>query len=296
MLKHKLYAVAGAAAAAGALALALGGVAQAMADPVTVTASPASFSGEVGNPISPVTVSISDSLTGATTVVSDNGTLPAGVTLGSNDVISGTPSAAGSGSATITATATLTDLSPSLLSDLTESGLADACSYTLNGPSSYTVSVTPNDPAGSGDTTTVTVSGLTVNPDGSYSYTIITTVTAGDGATVSTSSVSRTETAWEEVLLPGNGVGNTYTVTETCVGSTAIPYAIGANSAPSAPPASSAPSSGGSGSTVPTGGVQTGGGKPLSNPFVPIGGGIAAAALLTLAGAALIRRSHRQQS
>jgi hypothetical protein len=91
------------------------------------------------------------------------------------------------------------------------------------------------------------------------------------------------------IVEDGDQPSTTDTITEATFNG--VPLTCAAAPAPT-PSTSASPSASGKGST-PTGGVETGGGKPVSDPLVPIGVGIAAIAVLGLGVGAIRRRQHQ---
>jgi hypothetical protein len=83
--------------------------------------------------------------------------------------------------------------------------------------------------------------------------------------------------------------GNPNHVTPACVGTTTFKWTVSLT-APSPSPSSSSSSG-----SFPTGGVETGGGKPAGDPFLPFGIGLAGLAVVAIgaAGGIALRRQHQ---
>ncbi|WP_143765786.1 putative Ig domain-containing protein [Catenulispora acidiphila] len=179
----------------GSVSIGLGGNTLPAGNTVTVT-SPGSQSGTVGTAISALQIHATDSASGQTLSYSAAG-LPPGLSISSSGLVSGTPSASGTFTVTVTAT------------DSTGASGAASFTWTVGGGSGNVVSVT--NPGSQSGTVGTAISGLQIQGTDSAGQTL--TYTAGGlptGLSISSSG-----------LISGTpSASGTFTVTVTATDST----------------------------------------------------------------------------
>jgi hypothetical protein len=268
MFNRKFTAALGSAALLGGLgvaALVTAGAASAAPTitpfSVTVTPNPVNITGQEGTTITPVTLvtMLGPGLSGASAPAYSvtSGVLPAGVGVGpSSGIIGGTPTVSGSGSAIVTAS-----VSQSVkLEDgrLDVRYLASNCSYSVSG--------------GPVVTTDGTWSDFAITKDGQITGTVI------DG---------------DETLMnqtPPDDVLNALSFMLTCSGDTDVVWNLTAAPVPTPTVTVTPPTV----VNVPTGGVQTGGGKSApASPWLPVGLALSGG-LIALGGVAEATRRLRK--